>query len=91
MTKKKRPSRSAFPPHRRLVKAFRRGQREGGFSNTVNPYANTYLHRAWDAGKANPDQYLAEPQAKAPRPKAKRPVARNVPARSRDQWRRRGR
>jgi hypothetical protein len=42
----------AYPPRRRLVKAFERGAKSAFRAVAQNPYQNRYLRKAWDAGRA---------------------------------------
>ena len=42
----------AYPPRRRLVKAFERGAKSAIRATAPNPYLNKYLRRAWEAGRA---------------------------------------
>ena len=41
----------AYPPRKRLVKAFERGVKSAIRAIVPNPYENKYLRRAWDAGR----------------------------------------
>jgi ribosome modulation factor len=42
----------AYPPRKRLVKAFERGAKSAIRAVSANPYQNKYLRKAWDAGRA---------------------------------------
>jgi hypothetical protein len=42
----------AYPPRKRLVKAFERGAKSATRAVSANPYQNKYLRKAWDAGRA---------------------------------------
>jgi hypothetical protein len=42
----------AYPPRKRLVKAFERGAKSAFRAVAPNPYQNKYLRKAWDAGRA---------------------------------------
>jgi hypothetical protein len=55
----------AYPPRKRLVKAFERGAKSAVRAVSANPYQNKYLRKAWDAGRA---RGIAEGPA-SPKPK----------------------
>jgi hypothetical protein len=59
---------AAFPPKRRLKKAFVRGQKHSFRREEDNPYRNPYLRKAWEHGRQSPDRTDVVP----PGPKNKR-------------------
>jgi hypothetical protein len=57
----------AYPPRRRLVKAFNRGLKSAWRAGAPNPYQNRYLRKAWDAGRTRGTaEAAARPKPPAP-------------------------
>jgi hypothetical protein len=57
----------AYPPRKRLVKAFNRGAKSAWRATSPNPYQNKYLRKAWDAGRAKGTAEAKTRPAVAPR------------------------